>query len=148
MNIFFVFYLYLSKTKRQRQKMENYISVQINKQNHNFYKHISTNSFGNKNIILQIIYANHHIYYAIPYAIHSYGINGSAWTIYAKSFYNKINNDFWSMEYFYFPRDQIKLLIQIPNYVHTIKNLSIAKQIIPLLKKIPYDLHKTIYSYF
>ena len=129
--------------------MENYISVQINKQNHKFYKHIPMNSFGNinKNIILQIIYANYHIYYALPYEITSYGINGSAWTIYAKSFYNNINNDFWSFEYFYFPRDKIKLLIQIPNYVHTIKNLSSAKKIIPLLN-FPKDLEFVIYSYF
>ena len=142
--------------------MDNYIPILINKQNHHFYgriiKYICSNQqrrfkeistlFYNQNIILQILHANQHTYYALPYTIHFYGHNNSGFSIYAKSFYNKINDNFWSMEYFYFPRDQIKLLIQIPNYVHTIKNLSIAKQIIPLLKKIPYDLHKTIYSYF
>ena len=141
--------------------MENYISITINNLNHHFYariikficsnqtrrfKEIST-PFYNQKIILQILYANHHTYYALPYTIDFYGYNNSGFSIYAKQFY-RMNDSFWSMEYSYFPRDQIKLLIQIPNYVHTIKNLSSAKKIIPLLKKIPYDLHKTIYSYF
>ena len=142
--------------------MDNYISILINNQNHHFYgriikficsnqkrrfKEIST-QFYNQKIILQILYANKHTYYALPYTIDFYGYNNSGFSIYAKYFYNKINHDFWSMEFYYFPRDQFKLLIQIPNYVHTIKNLSSAKKIIPLLKQIPIDLHKTIYSYF
>ena len=140
--------------------MDNYISILINNQNHHFYgriiKYFFSNvpmfweptQFYNQKIILQIFYANKHTYYALPYTIEFYGYNNSGLSIYAKSFYNKINHDFWSMEYYYFPRDQFKLLIQIPNYVHTIKNLSSAKKIIPLLKQIPTDLHKTIYSYF
>ena len=141
--------------------MDNYLSILINNQNYHVYggmiKHICSNrqrrfkeistNFHNQKIILQILYANKHTYYALPYSIEFYEYKNSGFSIYAKSFYNKINNDFWSMEHSYFPREQFKLLIQIPNYVHTIKNLSSAKKIIPLLKQIPTDLHKTIYSY-
>lgn len=45
----------------------------------------------------------------------------------------------------------IPILINKQNhhfYGEILKYFSADKQIIPLLKKIPYDLHKTIYSYF
>lgn len=138
-----------------------FIEIKLNEANQSFYKDIADISIKtineNKNnplIIFKVLYAQSQTYYVVPFNIKYFGYHNSGWILYScmLTMYHSYDNfveqtDIVKNKNFYFPRDKIKILIRIPQYVHTIKNTHNAKKIIPYLP-IPYDLHHLIYSYF